>query len=334
MPARVDTKSTQMASPRRHVRAGRDDLRLTHIVVGVDGLAEGHDAAALGSVLAQAVSGRVTLVGVHLDPFVLPIAGFDWETLERDDLRILRRARDTFAPGAHVRTETDLSVPRALHRVASGDGCDLLVVGSSRRAAEGHVQIGRRTRQLLSDLGRPLAVAPRGFHEDARALRTVGVGYDGEPESTAALAVAQAIAEGAGARVIVHGVVDDRVPLLMRSPMNTFLAAEWEEVIAAEAGRLRHQAVAETAACDVPTTLQFSRGRPGNELTTLAETVDLLVIGSRRWGPAARVLLGSTGEALMHGARCPVLAVPRPSLPDALPPAHRQSAAVASARAR
>jgi nucleotide-binding universal stress UspA family protein len=35
------------------------------------------------------------------------------------------------------------------------------------------------------------------------------------------------------------------------------------------------------------------------------------VIGSRRWGAAARLLLGSIGEALMHSARCPVMVVPR-----------------------
>ncbi|MGH2866670.1 MAG: universal stress protein [Solirubrobacteraceae bacterium] len=37
----------------------------------------------------------------------------------------------------------------------------------------------------------------------------------------------------------------------------------------------------------------------------------LLVIGSRRWGPIARVILGSTGETLLHGASCPILVVPR-----------------------
>ena len=44
----------------------------------------------------------------------------------------------------------------------------------------------------------------------------------------------------------------------------------------------------------------------------LGEQVDLLVIGSRRWGAAARVLVGSTGEAVLHDAGCAVLVVPRP----------------------
>ena len=53
-------------------------------------------------------------------------------------------------------------------------------------------------------------------------------------------------------------------------------------------------------------------GRPANALLELSEEVDLLLIGSRRWGPVARVILGATGEALLHVASCPVLVVPRP----------------------
>jgi hypothetical protein len=39
-----------------------------------------------------------------------------------------------------------------------------------------------------------------------------------------------------------------------------------------------------------------------DSLRELSGDVDLLVIGSRRWGPMARLLLGGTGEALVHGA--------------------------------
>jgi len=57
--------------------------------------------------------------------------------------------------------------------------------------------------------------------------------------------------------------------------------------------------------------VEVARGRPADALAALGDQVDLLVIGSRRWGTAARVLLGSTGEAPMNDARCPVMVVPR-----------------------
>ncbi len=42
-----------------------------------------------------------------------------------------------------------------------------------------------------------------------------------------------------------------------------------------------------------------------------ARSGDLLVIGSRRYGPARSVLVGSVGHHLAHSATCPVLIVPR-----------------------
>jgi nucleotide-binding universal stress UspA family protein len=58
--------------------------------------------------------------------------------------------------------------------------------------------------------------------------------------------------------------------------------------------------------------VEVRRGRPAALLDQLSVEVDLLVLGSRRWGPLTRVLLGGTGEALMHGARSSVMVVPRP----------------------
>jgi nucleotide-binding universal stress UspA family protein len=46
------------------------------------------------------------------------------------------------------------------------------------------------------------------------------------------------------------------------------------------------------------------------ELDVLAAEVDLMVCGSRGWGTAHRVTLGSTSDRLIHHAPCPVLVVP------------------------
>ena len=41
------------------------------------------------------------------------------------------------------------------------------------------------------------------------------------------------------------------------------------------------------------------------------EGIDLMLVGSRGYGPMGRVLLGSVSSQLMHAAPCPVIVVPR-----------------------
>ena len=57
-----------------------------------------------------------------------------------------------------------------------------------------------------------------------------------------------------------------------------------------------------------------------------SEAVDLLVVGSRRWGPMARIVTGGVGETLVTDASCSVLIVPRPA------PARRARSGGAEAR--
>jgi nucleotide-binding universal stress UspA family protein len=52
-------------------------------------------------------------------------------------------------------------------------------------------------------------------------------------------------------------------------------------------------------------------GSPAETLLELTHRVDLLVVGSRGWGPIRRILLGSTAARLIREAACPVLVLPR-----------------------
>lgn len=286
---------------------------ITGIAVGVDGYAAGRDAAALGAAIADITGGGLVLVGVHPDPLVFPLAGLDWNALRRDERRVLDGVRATLAPEARIVSEADLSVPRALQRVASREHCDLLVIGSSRRAEPGHVRLGKHARELLYQSECAVAIAPRGLHDQPTIrLRRIGVGYDGDAEAQAALRIAASIAQGATAELLVRGVVDDRPPSLLRSPVIGRLAREWQQAIAEQERRLQQRIQAQVDELDASASVELSRGRPGDALLDLSQEVDLIVIGSRRWGPAQRVLLGSTGETLLHDAACSVLAVPRP----------------------
>jgi nucleotide-binding universal stress UspA family protein len=285
---------------------------IARIAAGIDGFPEGDDAATLGRLLAEATDAELMLVAVHAAPLLPPPPELTAASLRKESQRILRQTRDSFAPGARTVTASDHSVARSLHRVVQRHDRDLLVVGSSRQGPVGRVRIGKRTRQLLCNFDCALAVAPRGLHATPRPVRRIGVGFDGGPEAKAALALAASVAAGAGAELHVQAVVDDRLPGARMSSLSGFLGLTWDEVIEAEMERIRDQAVAAGQVTEAQAAVAVSRGRPADALLALSENVDLLVIGSRRWGPTARLLLGSTGEALMHDAACSVLAVPRP----------------------
>jgi nucleotide-binding universal stress UspA family protein len=308
------------SAPASQRSSGSGRPLITRIAAGIDGFSEGRDAAALGYSLAQATGAELMLVAVHSMAMLPTPPALSYRSLRKEAELELRDVRDSVAPGARTLTATDHSVPRALHRIVHRHHRDLLVVGSSRRGPEGHVRIGKRTRQLLCHFECALAVAPRGLHTNPqRGLRRIGVGYDGSAESESALALAASI--GAGAELHVQAVVDDRLPFFARSALRGLVELEWNDVISKEMDEIRAQAVTAGERIGAQLDVGVARGRPADVLLELSEDVDLLVIGSRDWGPAARLLLGSTGEALMHDAACAVLAVPRPSTDDAgLPP--------------
>ncbi|MGA9856400.1 MAG: universal stress protein [Solirubrobacteraceae bacterium] len=288
-------------------------LGVKRIAAGISLGPEGDDAARLASALTTATSGDLLLVVVEPDlPLVIP--GADWRKMRRETEALLSRTKASFAPGARVAIDTDLSIPRGLRRLMSFQHRQLLVTGSRHNGPAGEVSLGNHTRQLLHDLPCALAIAVRGLStEPDFRLTTIGVGYDGGEEATAALGTAAGIAAGAGAELIVRGVIDDRVPAFGWSRLwGGSLTECWEEVMEDEVRSLRTEI--EQATAGLPGTIrsEVRRGRPSEGLMELSGAVDLLVIGSRRWGPVARLMLGGTGEALAHGSHASLLVVPRP----------------------
>ena len=72
------------------------------------------------------------------------------------------------------------------------------------------------------------------------------------------------------------------------------------------------------------------RGRAPAELAQISGDVDLMVVGSRGWGPLRRVASGSTSDWLVHHAACPVVVVPRPEDADGAGAPARETAVHAS----
>jgi nucleotide-binding universal stress UspA family protein len=59
-------------------------------------------------------------------------------------------------------------------------------------------------------------------------------------------------------------------------------------------------------------------GDPVEELTLYSASLDLLVVGSRSYGPLGRLVHGSTAQHLARTARCPLLVLTRAAR-EALP---------------
>jgi nucleotide-binding universal stress UspA family protein len=292
--------------------SARGARTLTRIAAGVDFYPEGRDAAALGADLAEALRGNLILATVHPDPLVVLPGEMSWSGLHRQSETMLREIRDALALGARTSVETDFSVPRALERLTRREHRDLLVVGSSRHGREGRVRIGKRTRQLLNEAGCAVAVAPRGWHlVPGRRIDRIGVGYDCSQEAKAALESARSIAQTTGAQLYVRGVVDDRLPPIAYTGFARIPDFDLEGAVETGVEELYERTARAAQVADPSAEADVMRGRPADRLAAL--DVDLLVIGSRRWGPADRLGLGSTAATLLHDlARCPVLVVPRP----------------------
>ncbi|MFF5986519.1 universal stress protein [Prauserella flavalba] len=139
----------------------------------------------------------------------------------------------------------------------------------------------------------------------------VVVGVDGSPLSDAAVAAAF---EEASLRkcplVAVHAWSD--VPLL--SAFGPFAGnAPWDEIETAEQVVLAERLAGwRERYPDVAVQRVVTRDRPAHSLLLLAERAQLVVVGTRGRGGFSGLLLGSTSNALVYSAPCPVLIVRAP----------------------
>jgi len=270
------------------------------IVVGIDGREGGRDALSLAARMALIAGGE--LVAVHAVPFDQFVGAPKLNTVAETEAE-RRLADELSAAGltARIRVVADGSPAHALHRIAAEECADLIVVGSTHHGAVGRVLAGDDAAATLHGAGRPVAVAPHGLaaREWAPVTR-IGVGLDAGPEATHALTLAGALALDSGATIVLRAVVGDAEA--------TIDAGDWLDRAKAAADTRLREAIADLP---VEATGEVVVGQPVGELAELSLSVDLLVVGSRAWGPVRRVVVGSTAAALMRRSRCPVLVVPR-----------------------
>jgi nucleotide-binding universal stress UspA family protein len=198
---------------------------------------------------------------------------------------------------------------KTLGGMAERGEADLIVLGSTHRAAFGSVAPGSVAEHLLKGAKARLVIAPKGYTEGdfSDTLHVVGVGFDGMAESRAALAEATILAQRSHAALRVIAV-STTTPAIG--------AAAAAQVGSAGAGP-DLQTQLQQAVAEIPSDLRalpiLERGDPVKKLLDRAgHGLDLLVLGSRGFGPVMRLLIGSVSARVIRKAPCPVLIVPRP----------------------
>lgn len=273
-----------------------------NVLAGVDGRSGGRDAIALASRLTDP-DGKLTLAHVHtgeLRPSHAITPGFIAEERERTH-RLLEQERAAAKVDAELVSVVSMSPGRGLHEQAEEQHADLIVVGSCSHGAFGRAMLGDDTRAALNGASCAVAVAPLGYTEHSTAIVKVGVAYNFSTESEEALAMARKLAASFGAGVYALDVVS--FPTVAYTGLMPPAIGESIEVMLKEAtSRMGKLPDAEGRAI---------YGLAGEELASFGDEVDLLVVGSRGYGPVKRLVLGSTSDYLERHARCPLLVLPR-----------------------
>jgi nucleotide-binding universal stress UspA family protein len=274
-----------------------------NVLVGVDGRGGGRDAIALATKLLDD-AGKLTLAHVHpglTNPYHAIIPGIIKEEQEAS-AKLLEDERAQAGASAELVSVMAQSPGRGLHEQAEEQGVDLLVVGSSKRSVLGRVFIGDDASAALNGAPCAVAIATAGYSHSARPLAKLGVAYNGSPESEAALERSRELARETGASIaaleVVHLSAYAFGGLVAAPPMGDAI----EEMLTQAQARMDALEGVEGSA---------SYGLVGEDVSAFGDRVDLLIVGSRSYGPVRRLVFGSTSAYLERHARCSLLVLPR-----------------------
>ncbi|MGW4213555.1 universal stress protein [Lentzea sp. NPDC004789] len=284
------------------------------IVVGVDGSASA--LAAVSWAAAECARHHVPLRLVH--GFMLPASDYPELLVTGDEVRhaieeqvrgwLTEAAAAARATAPDVEITTDiLCCGAAGLLVEESTKARLVVVGSRGLGTVTGLIVGSTAVALVAHAHSPVVVV-RGTETPHGA---VVVGVDGSPTSEAALAFAFDEASTRGVALVAVMTSQD---FTVDTAYNVSrIAVDWAQVEEDER-RLLAQRLAgwQEKYPDVEVRRVVLRDRPARALMRYAAEAQLLVVGSHGHGGFAGMLIGSTSQALVHHAPCP-LAIVRPA---------------------
>jgi len=278
------------------------------ILAGHDLHSGGEDAVALGQEIARATGGQLVVAGVF--PVGALPHGFEatWKEEEENVVREIQSAADD--AGAKAEAFPGSSPASGLHALAEETEADLVIIGSPRHSKLHQTLAGDVGLGLLHGAPCAVAIAPRGYAEQAHdELSTIVVGFDGSSESRLALEDAVELAGLSGATLKLVAVAQE--PAIIYGKGSSMRG--YQELKVAVEEQMRQQLDEALASLPASVTAEASvvAGDPVEKLAEAAAGGALLILGSRGYGPLRSVLLGSVSRALMRTSRCAVLVHPR-----------------------
>jgi nucleotide-binding universal stress UspA family protein len=286
----------------------------SRIVVGYDESEQASDALSLGQLLASLNGARLVLCCVvsHGPVSIASPAEPALEQTVRERAEsVLEEGKAKLPPNMKVECEVvaSSSAAHGLQDLAENQAADLVVLGSSHHGSVGRVMAGSLGTRLLHGAMCPVAVAPRAFSQrEALGITRVGVAFDGSPEARQALEHAARLCHAANASLRAVAVVGEPLGFGF---VHTFGYGEYVDLLKdalqqqldETLGRLDGSLEAGGAVFE---------GDPAEVLASQAgEGFDVLVMGSRAYGPVGRVLLGSVSSKLMRTCPTALTVVPR-----------------------
>ncbi|MEQ0557974.1 universal stress protein [Amycolatopsis sp. NEAU-NG30] len=214
----------------------------------------------------------------------------DWLVVrEAEADQLLRQTRATLeaaVPGLEIATEaSDRGPVPGLLEVS--ERARLLVTGEPVGAIEGLFS-GSPDVDLAAHAHCPVVVVRGNESDDGPVV----AGVDGSPLGEAAIAWAFEEASLSHAPLVAVSISDGNVPGEILEESCRRVLAGWQEKYP-----------------DVSVERRVEHGKPRHRLLAASRAARLVVVGSRGRGGFAGLVLGSTSQALLHHAACPVMVV-------------------------
>lgn len=279
-------------------------------VAGYDGSESACAAVRFAAAMAAAAGGRTVAVAVYRPAPQLEGGHRDGRLVQQINEQAHRRCRELLAglsvPDVEPLVLAARSPTQALHQLAAQREVALIAVGRTGKHWMTRPLAFSTAECLASGVRAPVACVPARW---AGRILTVGVAYDATHEAEVALEYAVTLTRSLGAALRVFSAFEPVVaglgdlPIAGNHALNAELRADRELALQHAVQRLPSELHAEGRLLD--------GDHPARALIGVGGEIDVLVTGSRGYGPPQAVVAGGTARYLLDHAPFPVLVVPR-----------------------